>query len=252
MLMDLASVRIAEAYYQDMYLKHLSVPHFKMPEVTVEMPVAIVQVNSPGSNVTNSKLLTEIKKRVTSDLGNLMPRVLVTIQDSATPVKTMTLRSLPTRAATLSSLKGAELSARTKTTSKTIVDIVFKNASPNTDGYNMPIRLTRLADDLELSLSRELTTNYRDYFVDNKGNLDQQAVDGVLRLARESFFDSVTSIMEKEETTVEIIGNTSALIGTSDTKYMTVVKMTLREQDFEWKLGEKDDNGIEERHLTIE
>lgn len=250
MLMDLESVRIAETYYQDRYLKHLPVPHFKMSEVTIEVPVAIGQVNAPRE-VPHLTFMHDISERFKGDLSTLWPRLLLSMQDDDATPNVRSLRSLPTYAATLSGDAGETLKKRAAASSQNIVDIVFKSED-YTAGHTMPVRLTQLADDLELTLSRELTANYSDFIKDEKGSVKRKALDDFLRLSREQFLASATVSMKQEETTIDIIGNTTELMGKADLKYITVIKMTVREHDYEWNIGDKSENGIEERHLSIE
>jgi hypothetical protein len=251
MLSDLESVRIAETYYQDMYLKYLPIPHFKMPEVTIEMPVAIVQVNPPGGDVSNNTLLSKMRTRIKDDLTKFLTRVLLALKQDSASMKSYTIRTLPTRTAKLTGREEAALLARVTASCQSIMDIVFKNRD-YTDANTMPLRLTRLADDLELTLSRELEKAYLDYIGDEKGAINEEALKNILRLARELFLDSVTFIMKEDETTLNILSSTSDLKDFGDLKYMTTIKMTIREQDYEWSIGERGDNGVEERHLLIE
>jgi uncharacterized protein (DUF1499 family) len=251
MLSDLESIRIAETYYQDMYLKYLPIPHFKMPEVTIEMPVAVMQVNPPGSAVTNNTLLSKMRTRIKDDLSKFLVRVLLALKDDTVVVRTLTLRTLPTRLAKLTSVEEAALNKRVTVSCQNILDIVFKNRD-YTDANTMPLRLTRLADDLELTLSRELSVNYLDYVGDEKSGINEDSLKTILRMSRELFLDSVTFIMKEDETTLNIMSSTTDLINLGDMKYMTTIKITIREQDYEWSIGERGDNGVEERHLLIE
>jgi len=247
MLSDIASVRIAETYYQDMYLKHLPIPRFKLPEVTIEMPVAVTEIS--GGNVANSTLLSKMRAEIRDDLSRFLTRALLELKQDTSLAGVISLRTLSTRTKALSAEETA-LSKRVATSVNGINDILFKNRD-YLDINTIPIRLTQMADDLEVLLSRELTKNYVDYIGDGK-KVNDVALRNMLKLSRELFFNSVTFVMKQDEVVVNIIGGTTELIKLGDTKYMTTIKITLREQDYEWSIGEKGESGVEERHLTVE
>ena len=250
MLSDMESIRLAELYYGDMYLKHLPVPHFKMPEISIEMPVAVLEVNTPDSKVTNKSLMSKMRTRVSDDLSILLARILLTLKEDISIASSLTLRTIPTRVMKLDDEETA-LSERVKTSCQNINSIVFKNKD-YLDTNNIPIRLTKLADDMEIMLSRELTANYLDYIGDKEGNVNEDALENILRLSREMFFDSVTFFLKEAETTLNIESSTSKLVEFGDIKYLTFIKITLREQDYEWTIGERNEDGIEERNIVIE
>ena len=251
MLADLESIRMAETYYQDMYLKHLPVPHFKMPEVTIEMPVAVSQIVQPNSSVTNSSLLNNMKMRINSDLKNFMPRALLALKQDVVRADTLTLRTLPTRLSKMTGTEETALTNRMATSCQSIVDTVFKNKDYS-NVNSTPLRLTKLADDMEIMLSRELAANYLDFVGDKKGGVNEEAMRSVLRMAREMMMDSITIIMKADETSLSIVSDTTDLVQLGDIKYLTTIKVTMHEQDYVWSIGESDVTGVEERHLVIE
>lgn len=61
---DLEAVRVAELYASHPLLRHMPVPHFRMPEISMELPVVIKQVETaaPGESQRGSPNLTELKK----------------------------------------------------------------------------------------------------------------------------------------------------------------------------------------------
>ena len=252
MLADLESVRIAEAYYQDVYLKHLPVPHFKMPELVIEMPVEVKQINPPGSNVTNSTMMSKMRTRVNDDLARYLTAALRTLEQAPELSGKLSLRALPTRASvTLASMKDA-LGTKIKASCQTITSNVFRDKD-YIDVNTTPIRLTELSDALNNMLSRELTTNYKGYFTDKDGKLDEAALRNVLDNVRQLFMESVTFILKENETTLEIEGSTDQLAQVSGAGFLTKIKITIREHDYEWVFTDSDDGiGPEQRSLTME
>jgi len=308
MFADMESIRIAEAYYRDPYLKHLSIPHFKVPEVSIEMPVAVMQLNA--SKVKNSTLLLNMRARIRNDLSKTLAKLLMALkeEEDKSVIEQWTLRSLPNPKNTE---EEAVLLGQLKESCEKITADVFKVTSDDA-----PIRLTELADDLEFMLSRELVRgrgrgergergergdksdtadtsdkpegaekasrpNYLSYFRVKKkkealseeaeasapreegrrrhrvlSEEDQDTLKQILRLVRELFLSSISHLMKEDENTkfLEIKGGTSDLMSMGEHKYMTLIKVTMREQDYQWSFGEsEDDSGIEEeRHLVIE
>jgi hypothetical protein len=55
---DLETVRIAEAYSTNGLLKHLPVPRFRLPDLTVDVPVLVSALGSPGEE-TEGRLFIE-------------------------------------------------------------------------------------------------------------------------------------------------------------------------------------------------
>ncbi|MCL2818056.1 MAG: hypothetical protein FWD39_06710, partial [Clostridiales bacterium] len=147
MLADLESIRMAEAYYQDVYLKHLPVPHFKMPEIVIEMPVEVKQINPPNAGVTNSSMMSKMRVRVKDDLARYLTAALRALEQDPSLMGQLTLRALPTRkSVTLASMKD-ELGTRIKTSCTNITNTVFRDKD-YIDVNTTPIRLTELADAL--------------------------------------------------------------------------------------------------------
>jgi hypothetical protein len=255
MIADLESVRIAEMYYQDMYLKHLPIPHFKMPDVTIEIPIAVTQIMTPNKNTSNNTLLNNMKMRINNDLSNFLTRVLLALKDETTASGKMTLRTLPTRMIKIISTEEKSLEQRVAASCKNITNTVFAGKD-YVNGNTVPIRITKLVDDLVLMLSQELTKNYLDYIGVERSQkstkADEQSLNTILNMSRELFYDSLTHFMKENDVNLDVISGTTDLINLGDFKYLTVIKLTLREQEYEWAVGERDDSGIEERHLVVE
>ena len=291
MFADMESIRIAETYYRDTYLKHLPIPHFKMPEVSIEMPVAVMQLNA--SKVKNSALLLSMRTRLRNELAKTLAKILLALkeEEDKSVVSQWVLRTVPTPKG---GAEEAALLEPLKESCERITAAVFKSSTDDA-----PIRLTELADDLESMLSRELVRperferglekpdekgkpvkqDYLRYFRTRKkrealleeektpvprqrgrhrsiSEEDEVTLKHILRLARELFLSSITSLLKEDENTkfLEIKGGTSDVIGMGEHKYLTTIKVTMREQDLQWSIGESsDDSGIEEeRHLVIE
>ena len=255
MLSDLESIRIAEIYYQDMYLKHLPIPHFKMPDVTIEIPVAVTQIMTSGKNTSNSTLLNNMKMRINNDLSNFLTRALLALKEDATAIGKMTLRTLSTRIAKIAGAEEKSLEQRVAASCKTITGTVF-TGKDYINANTVPIRITKLIDDLILMLSQELAKNYLDYVGaerDKKSTkADAAAINNILAMSRELLYDSLTHFMKENDVNLGVISGTTDLIHLGDFKYLTVIKLTLREQEYEWVVGERDDSGVEERHLVVE
>jgi hypothetical protein len=304
MFADMESIRIAEAYYRDPYLRYLPIPHFKMPEVSIEMPVAVMQLNA--SKVKNSTVLLNMRTRVKNDLSKCLAKLLLALkeEEDKSVINQWTLRTMP---APKSVVEEVALAEQLKEPCERLTQAVFKSSTDDA-----PIRLTELADDLEFVLSRELLRgrdraerpekseksekpekserhdrpdrpDYLSYFGTKKKKAqaleedeetpqprrrrhgrrhgaiseeDESTLKQILRLVREMFLNSITHLLKEDENTrfLEVRGGTSDVIEMGEHKYLTTIKVTMREQDFQWSFGESDDgSGIEEeRRLLIE
>lgn len=61
---DLEAVRVAELYASHPLLRNMPVPHFRLPDISMELPVVIKQAETPppGESPRGSPNLTELKK----------------------------------------------------------------------------------------------------------------------------------------------------------------------------------------------
>jgi len=260
MLADLESIKIAEAYYQDVYLKHLPVPHFKMPEIVIEMPVEVKQINPPGVNASNAVLINKIRDRVSHDLSDYLTTSLILIEENPSGIGRINLRAIPELTDVKLGGLNDNLDTRLKTSSQNIAATVF-NDKNFSDANAAPIRLTELADALDEMLYKELTTNYKEYFTSSVNSktagtitlVNEDSLRNVLDNARQVFLDSATFILKESETTLDIEGSTDKLAQAGRQNYLTKLKITIREQDYEWTIMDREDGvGLEKRTLTVE
>jgi len=317
MLSDLESIRIAEAYYQDIYLKHLPIPHFKMPEIIIEMPVEIKQINPPGNDVTNATMMSKMRERVYDDLALFLTTALEALKQDSTRAGRITLRTTPTsvvpasrdqaglgdakqagledaKQAGLGDAKQAgledatpvkppgrevytpidgdefgkqeptqavgedDLGARIRKSCQEITETVFRDGD-YIDVNTTPIRLTALSDDLNDLLYQKLITDYKEFFptANNQtgatSGLDLVSIRNILDNVRQLFMGSVTFILKDNETTLAIEGSTDRLAQAGGLGFLTKLKMTVREQDYEWTIMDREDGvGLERRSLTVE
>ncbi|MCL2817861.1 MAG: hypothetical protein FWD39_05710, partial [Clostridiales bacterium] len=88
---------------------------------------------------------------------------------------------------------------------------------------------------------------------DTNAGLDEGALRNLLVNVRQLFMESVTFIMKESETTIEIEGSTDKLALAGGLGFLTKIKLTIREQDFEWMITDREDGiGLEKRSLTVE
>lgn len=80
---DVETVRLAEVYNQDPYLRNLPVPRFRLPEITVDVPMLIVDVagvvGSPGALPFEEPSTSELRTVVRAGLrraGVRLPRAV--------------------------------------------------------------------------------------------------------------------------------------------------------------------------------
>lgn len=246
MLADLESVMLAESYYQDKYLKHLPVPHFTMPDITIEMPLAITQIN-PSAGKTNAQILAAIKQRLKDDLPAYLEEALNSFKKLGRLTKSVTLRTVAITPSALVS-KASPLRTRLQQSINAILDTCFGTAGKYVDINKNPIRMTVLSDDIEILLTRELSANYAKAY-----ELDEDSLKNIVRGAKEIFMNNVGEVAKGGDISLEIISSTLELRDLGQRECLTTLKLTMKERDYEWSIGESDGEDVsEERHLSID
>jgi hypothetical protein len=85
---DMEAIKIADAYSRDPLLKHMSVPRFRMPEIVVDLPVLISDVETPaggGDPLSVAKpTKTELAKVVSDGLARSDLKLTKVQRDAAT------------------------------------------------------------------------------------------------------------------------------------------------------------------------
>lgn len=82
---DVEAVRIAELYATDSLLKHFTVPRFRLPDVTVHVPVAIIETEDlpkEGRTFLQLHRYSEIEKAVNETIDDHIKEKDVSISDT--------------------------------------------------------------------------------------------------------------------------------------------------------------------------
>lgn len=89
---DIEAVRIAEAYHRDPLLKHLPVPRFRLPDITVDIPVLVTDFQGastdpkalPFDEPTTTEIRSVVREslrsaevRLTRETGTRVPNALI-------------------------------------------------------------------------------------------------------------------------------------------------------------------------------
>ena len=125
---DYEAVRIAEQYAKDPYLKHMPIPHFRMPSVSIDIPLIINNVEEPDTGrYSNDQMLSYMQAK----FRKILPKQLDNISTSK--------------------LRTNELNRISKRTDSIFAS--FKQLDQS------PIRITYIADKLVSSVTEELKKN---------------------------------------------------------------------------------------------
>lgn len=84
---DIESVRIAELYANHPLLKHFSVPRFRLPDVSIELPVALTEMEeTPPGTEPRGKLgdISKVEGPLSETLSSIIKRQGIELSDSET------------------------------------------------------------------------------------------------------------------------------------------------------------------------
>jgi len=104
---DLEAVRIAEAYASNELLKHMPVPHFRLPDISVDFPVMVETIGGDNqtlqlfSSPERTELTTLVRRAIASNNIKLSPQDRIRVYDAV--AKKSAALTLPGSPALLSS-----------------------------------------------------------------------------------------------------------------------------------------------------
>ncbi|HEX2947527.1 MAG TPA: hypothetical protein VHT96_16440 [Clostridia bacterium] len=214
---DSEAVRLAEIYAGDQYLKHVPVPRFRTPTITLDIPIAINSIQDEGKAVhTNDQMLTYMQKK----LRGLLPGYL------------QRLKNLPLRNLSLKNKLIDDVNTKVNN-----VFSEFKQAE------NRPLRVTYIADKLIPAVIGDLKSDIAE---EDAGSLEKiEAVESDLRQVLYSEFGKYVKGLPR----LNISATAGELKEAGPADVLAYLHITLTENAFEWDTSA--DGGKAQRRRLI-
>ncbi|HBI04726.1 MAG TPA: hypothetical protein DDY49_11940 [Paenibacillaceae bacterium] len=200
---DYEAVNIAERYARDPYLKHFPIPHFRMPNVSVDLPLIINNVEEPTGKYSNDQMLSYMQAK----FRKVLPRHLDKL--STTKKRSLTLDG----------------------NIKKITDNIFEEYKQLD---HTPIRITHLADKLVSSIRSELSQLTPLEQKDNKEKIEQ-----VSQELKQQLYSEFSKYLH-DQPRLNVTANTSDIKNAGPKDILAYVRITITEEAFEWTAVEED------------
>lgn len=210
---DYEAVKIAEQYAKDPYLKHLPIPRFRMPTVTLDVPIVINNIEEPEKGqYSNDRILSYMQAR--------LKKVLPTH-----------LGKLPNL-----NLKSSMAERINKQTIKIIED--FKQLDQS------PLRITYVTDKIVAAVTGSLMESSPTKTMENSRQIEELGDD--LRLYMYSEFSKYL----RDQPRLAISPGTAEVKNAGTKDVLAYLHFTITEEAFEWSTTEE--NNIKSRRLVPE
>lgn len=199
---DLEAVRIAELYASHPLLKHMPVPHFRLPAVTLDVPVVINEMETGGKGTALKVKIQPIHMRRSFD------NILVPQLERA----------------------GIKLSSRETMDLKRELD---QKANVLKKSQKVPISVTHIADEMISTVVEKLRESGREKEED-LARIDKMAED--LRTA--SHVEFTKFLYEPDRLNVRVTNKELREAGPSE--LLTQIRLSITEEAMEWAVIESD------------
>lgn len=205
---DYEAVNVAERYAIDPYLKHFPIPHFRMPDVKIEFPVVINDIEEPTGKRSNDQILTYMQTK----FNNILPKHLNKLNlDKLNNKKT---KSLP-----------LNNSIRKKT------DTIFTEFKQLD---NTPVRITHLADKLVSSINSELNQLTP---LEQKEN--KEKIERISQELKQQLYSEFSKYLH-DQPRLNVSANTSDIKNAGPKDILAYVRITFTEEAYEMTTVEED------------
>lgn len=210
---DYEAIRIAEKYAQDPYLMHLPIPRFRMPNVTLDVPLIInnVQESHTGKQ-TNDRVLSYMQAKFRS----LLPKQLGVMN-------TLKLKSLNIE----------------KMNTKT--DAIFEEFKQLDSA---PLRITYIADKLVSSVINDLQD-----LSPSKEEAELLKLDELGNKLKQQLYSEFSKYL-RDQPRLDITANTAELRNAGPKDILAYLRFTITEEAVEWTPVEE--NKVKTRRLVPE
>jgi len=205
---DIEAVRVAELYASHPLLKHMPVPHFRLPTVALDVPVAIKEIEEVGK-----------EPALASDV------VLRSIRKNFEQVISSRIRQSGIK------LSGVQAKNLRRDVSRKFAD--FKQPS------GVPLSMTHIADELVFTTAKVLREPLRE---GPKEMEDRSKLERIEKLESELKTELYTEFSKflKAPNRLNVAITTAELREAGSSEVMANIRLSITEDAFEWSVIESD------------
>ncbi|MBC2727159.1 hypothetical protein [Desulfosporosinus sp.] len=203
---DYEAVNIAERYARDPYLKYLPVPRFKIPTLSIDVPLVINNIQEPTGRSSNDQILSYMQAK----FRKLLPRqlnIISTLYPRTTKMNNINIQT----------------------------DKIFEEFKQL--DYT-PIRITHIADKLVASVIRELKESTPLEDDKNNNKLDEFAHE-----LRQQLYSEFSKYL-RDQPRLDITANTSDIKNAGSKDILAYVRFTVTEDSLEWTTVDEGDVAV--------
>jgi len=227
---DLESMRIADLYAGDSLLKHMPIPHFRLPELNVDIPLAITDIEENGEKITGrDAIIASSEESVMFHINSTLEEggVVLTDQEKqsmANEIKSTTSRMRDKRVTALNSKK--------------IVDELLETAVTG-------LRMIRISRERVPERNRRTKKAKEEH-----EHLLKALSDENLKAMSSTLIGKVSTDISKkilaEPANIRVLANTAEIREAGPTNVLAMFHLSIKEEAYEWATMESDGN-IEQR-----
>lgn len=205
---DIESVRVAELYASHPLLKHIPVPHFRLPTVTLDVPVAIKEIEEVGMEPApaSAVVLRSIRKNFDQVLSSRLK---------------------------LSGIKLSDVQAKNlnREVSRKFAD--FKQPS------GVPLSMTHIADELVFTAAKVLREPSREGRIEREDRSNLERIDKLESELKTGLYMEFSKFL-KAPNRLNVAITTAELREAGSSEVMANIHLSITEDAFEWSVIESD------------
>lgn len=197
---DLEAVRVAELYSSHPLLRNLPIPHFRLPSIELDVPVAIKTMDEPQSDKAPRGAPTLAETRIAFD--KVLAKTLSEERIRLKPEQTKTLKKALDR------------------------KVVYL-----TQPAEISVDVNRVANELASTAAKTLVSSNVSLDLKTRQNLEEK----ISELARVEILR-----LRKQPTRLQVLVNTSEIREAGPSEVITKIHLKITEEAFEWTSIESD------------
>lgn len=258
-LADASSVQLSQTYHADSFLRELPIPHYTIEEAEVEFPLSIVDMISDSSEDMENSILTAIKLKLpailflalkTAYLDKKKAGILKEQEEQQAKQNLNGIRQERTPADEVLINLDKDLDKRYRQAADTIsrhMVIKMKNYI-STINLNVmkPLDIKDVFMDM---LQKEYIAEFNNYETEKQPIADDDSLAGMIQSVGTSVFFEFTKPEIGKGILVDPGTGRLSEYNSKDT--MLYIKLKIKEQDLDFVVTGKDENGNAKRFLSI-